>query len=841
MPVATIAMLVGMLANLALNAASAQTHWPGWLDLIRVWAWIVLGISVLVLAALTWLDAPLRKDTECDLNKTADKLAQAVKAQWDYETQRRRVFDPYALPVRWIAADAGLFTPWRVIVKQAAGSPSGSADMAPARAARRGKLAGGGKDLIDVFCRVPTRRLVVLGEPGAGKTILLVRLLLELLAPDRRKDGGPVPILLPVASWNPAAEDLHSWIVRWLATDPAGLAGLAPDAADMARQLLRAGLILPILDGFDEIPDEIRGFAIGKINEAIKPCPGLILSARTKAYRDAVQGEDGSKTVLAGAVGIELRPLDHSVVAEYLRESADSQDMATRWDVVIDTFNADDPPPVAQALTTPLMVTLARAIYNRRDNECAEAVQLHPADLLNHESFSTREEVESYLLDKFIWAAYQPHLDPSHPSRRHPWDYEQARRWLVFLARNQEAREDGSPDIAWWRLQKAAPGYLVATAVAVTLGIVGAVGYPFVGLGGGLTVGLVIGIAVRRLRTPGDRKVIRGLIGGLVGGLAASPIALAVLPAGGPGNYSLEVYLSAGLGIGIAVAVLGDLIAGVVAGFTGGIAWIFYENAPVFGPVRTWVGTGSHIMNGIGIALWAILAIDLASHRKVPARRLRLSFPWMACGLGCGLIMGFITFAQRGWPDGFPVAILAPAAGCLAGGIAKAAESKPTSGTPPIVVLRYDRSTFLGSWLAYGVSLGLITGVTSSLALGPTGHPAYGTALGVSIGLSNVIIPGLGLAFIQAMWGTFTIARYWLALKGRLPWRLMTFLEDAHVNRGVFRQVGAVYQFRHIELQRQIAADVAHARGAQRDRGRGRSARFLGQAAAMCPSSAARR
>jgi hypothetical protein len=33
----------------------------------------------------------------------------------------------------------------------------------------------------------------------------------------------------------------------------------------------------------------------------------------------------------------------------------------------------------------------------------------------------------------------------------------------------------------------------------------------------------------------------------------------------------------------------------------------------------------------------------------------------------------------------------------------------------------------------------------------------------------------------------------------------MTFLRDAHEQRGVLRQVGAVYQFRHINLQRHLA------------------------------------
>ena len=44
----------------------------------------------------------------------------------------------------------------------------------------------------------------------------------------------------------------------------------------------------------------------------------------------------------------------------------------------------------------------------------------------------------------------------------------------------------------------------------------------------------------------------------------------------------------------------------------------------------------------------------------------------------------------------------------------------------------------------------------------------------------------------------------WLAFRHRLPWSLMGFLADAH-QRGVLRQVGVVYQFRHIDLQHRLA------------------------------------
>ncbi len=57
---------------------------------------------------------------------------------------------------------------------------------------------------------------------------------------------------------------------------------------------------------------------------------------------------------------------------------------------------------------------------------------------------------------------------------------------------------------------------------------------------------------------------------------------------------------------------------------------------------------------------------------------------------------------------------------------------------------------------------------------------------------------------LRAPWLSYTLARSWLAVTGQLPWSLMGFLEDAH-QLGVLRQVGTVYQFRHIDLQRHLA------------------------------------
>ena len=79
---------------------------------------------------------------------------------------------------------------------------------------------------MDVLARVPTGRLVVLGEPGAGKTMLMVRLVLDLLV--RRTKGGTVPVLASLASWDPLSQDLHGWLGATLITDYPDLASAPP-------------------------------------------------------------------------------------------------------------------------------------------------------------------------------------------------------------------------------------------------------------------------------------------------------------------------------------------------------------------------------------------------------------------------------------------------------------------------------------------------------------------------------------------------------------------------------------------------------------------------------------
>ena len=74
--------------------------------------------------------------------------------------------------------------------------------------------------------------------------------------------------------------------------------------------------------------------------------------------------------------------------------------------------------------------------------------------------------------------------------------------------------------------------------------------------------------------------------------------------------------------------------------------------------------------------------------------------------------------------------------------------------------------------------------------------------LGARVGIRVVAATGMWI-FPGMVWAV-AIARCWLALRDCLPWNLMAFLDDAH-RRGVLRQSGGVYQFRHARLQQYLA------------------------------------
>src|SRR5262245_9362309 len=123
------------------------------------------------------------------LADAAEQLAHAAAARWRREEEQRQVQDPFPLPVRWRPAPEELTDHWGNIRRRPDRLPDGDAD---------GPLDLGGQlaEIVDVYRRIPSGRLVLLGRSGSGKTILTLRFVLDYLASRSRVD--PVPVIFSV-------------------------------------------------------------------------------------------------------------------------------------------------------------------------------------------------------------------------------------------------------------------------------------------------------------------------------------------------------------------------------------------------------------------------------------------------------------------------------------------------------------------------------------------------------------------------------------------------------------------------------------------------------------------
>ena len=423
---------------------------------------VLVGVGIVMAVGVDVRNRDDRTEvtSELTLAQVADQLAVAVGTQWQDEARLRRLNDPHPLPVAWHPADLDLIEPWDALCVTATGWPGGPPTDPAGWATSPADLAGADNDLADRLAKIPTSRLIVLGEPGAGKTMLLIRLVQELLT--RRHPGGPVPILMPMAGWNPVDQDLWSWLEARLTVDHPGLTEPAPPQAgttSRARRCWTSDCSCRSWMASTSLPEGTWSRAVTRLNDALIPRLGLVLASRTAAYRQAVTPADpaaGLPVRLWGAAGIILRPLAPDDVRAYLRRDAASPATAARWDPVLESLGTSA--PVAQALTTPLLVGLARTVYNPRPGEHLGALP-DPAELCDTAQFPTRVAIQEHLFDAFIPAAYRPHPDPA---RRCPWTPRQAEQWLVFIARHLEQNLHGRTDFAWWELYQAVSGRILA-------------------------------------------------------------------------------------------------------------------------------------------------------------------------------------------------------------------------------------------------------------------------------------------------------------------------------------------------------------------------------------------
>jgi hypothetical protein len=260
---------------------------------------------------------------------------------------------------------------------------------------------------------------------------------------------------------------------------------------------------------------------------------------------------------------------------------------------------------------------------------------------------------------------------------------------------------------------------------------------------------------------------------GLVFGLTTA--LLIGLPYGlfiGLGSQRLESGLAAGLSIGLGSGVTVGMTAGIVKPADPHTQW------PRLGRRNLTMGLLVLVIAGLGVWLFLGLALGLVT------------------ALGSGPTAG-LTIALTTMGDGATLSLTL--AFGLAFGLLTAL--KPGTGTDvtravsPDSLLRTDRGVTVVRAVVTFVIVGLAAGLLAGLLL----ESFVGWVIALVFGVASAILTSTSTA-----WAGSVAARGWLAMSGHVPWSLMSFLSDAH-RRGVLRQTGAFYQFRHVQLRDHLA------------------------------------
>ncbi len=177
--------------------------------------------------------------------------------------------------------------------------------------------------------------LLLLGEPGAGKTILLLQLARELLERAQKDATQPIPVIFHLSSWAASRTPLDEWL-----TEQVKLKYQVPER--QAQEWISNDQLLPLLDGLDEVERSARAECINAINtyrqeHGFLP---LVICCRTGDY-------DQLPERLMLGTAVEIQPLTRTQIDDY----------AARGGLVAMKTALEDP-GLRDLVSTPLMLNI---------------------------------------------------------------------------------------------------------------------------------------------------------------------------------------------------------------------------------------------------------------------------------------------------------------------------------------------------------------------------------------------------------------------------------------------------------------------------------------------------
>jgi hypothetical protein len=369
--------------------------------------------------------------------------------------------------------------------------------------------------------------LLILGEPGSGKTTTMLELARDLLEPGEDDSDAPVPVVFNLSSWSVKRQSLFDWLVDELKT-------IYRIPKPVSRSCLNNGRLIPLLDGLDEVAEENRLACLNAINELLGEksevgVPGLVVCSRRKEYVSLPV-----RLTLTGA--IYLLPLKPDQVDEHLAKG-DSRLSALRTAIKEDV-------DLQKLAESPLMLSIMSMAY-----------QDSTPELLAGEELLGAEARRKHVFDCYIGRMFE------RKGTAGPYERASTEKWLSWLAHQMNKHSQ-----SMFLIENLQPGWLPTRRARWAYGLTSRA---VIGIAWGLAISLPIWLINRKIPDP-NYFLEMGLGWGLFAGIAAGLIDSIRLSRAVQPSVSQErvVFLKSIFSVLVYVAV-GGLVAGLVAWVVG--------------------------------------------------------------------------------------------------------------------------------------------------------------------------------------------------------------------------------------------------------------------------------
>jgi hypothetical protein len=463
------------------------------------------------------------------------------------------------------------------------------------------------------------RRMLIVGDPGSGKSVAAYSLIEYL---DNTEGDQRVPLLVNLSAWE-AQEAFKTFLVDYLCSS----VGYEVHERAVASGFIGSGRYNLIFDGLDEIPLRLRQHFSEQLDEFVQGLPGevgVVVTCRTQEYEEILASHP---TGLGLVQAVEILPLTSeqldSALSELVKVDED-------WAAFLSQRHLTAYKRVRHLLSNPLFLNLAVVGH------------LSPDELLD--STTTEEELRDLVLDRY--------LDRTLADQRNyePGDAQRYLSWIARFLNGDEVSPFGlkTTDYTVFDLADLTPPepprryrLFEGLGLGLCLGLASGLAY---GLVGGLFLGLVFALPTRwpfkhsavssrlTLAWPSTRRQLldflrragRGMILGL--------------------GLGLVWWLVFGLGDLVEVARRGaELGMGLVVGsvsFTLGMGLFF---ALVFGLTFA-------LVLGLGFGLLGTRSVLITSRtpKEAHSRSLIAALTWLVSGLASVLVFGLANVLVGG-------------------------------------------------------------------------------------------------------------------------------------------------------------------------------------------------